>query len=84
MAEEAAAPAVIIPVKLVADGSDYDGTYFVGDSVRDGKLLVGNQPDIDVFFVLISGYLVRPTSHLPYDVLLMLRSYPRNGVAWLC
>jgi hypothetical protein len=58
MAEEAAAPAVISPVKLVVDGGDYDGTFFVGDSIRDGKLLAGTHRDIDVFFVLVSGYLV--------------------------
>lgn len=58
MADEATAPAVISPVKLVA-GGDYDGTFFVGDSVSDGKLLTGSHPDVDVFFVLVSGYLVR-------------------------
>jgi hypothetical protein len=63
MAEEAADPAVVSPVKLVTDGGDYDGMFFVGDSVRDGKLLTGNHPDIDVFFVLVSGYLVSLSHH---------------------
>lgn len=45
MAEDAGPAAVVSPVKLVADGSDYEGTFYVGD--------------VDVFFVLVSGYLVR-------------------------
>lgn len=59
MAEDAGPAAVVSPVKLVADGSDYEGTFYVGESIADGKIHVGTHGDVDVFFVLASGYLVR-------------------------
>lgn len=71
MAEDASPPAVVSAVKLVvADGSDYDGTFYVGESVADGKLHVGTHGDVDVFFVLVSGYLV--CLHLTVSFLFIL------------
>lgn len=58
MADDASSP-VATPVYLVSDGSEYDGTFYVGD-FSDGKLLTSEKyGDLDAFFVLISGYLVR-------------------------
>lgn len=54
---------VIEPVTVseVTSG-DYEGTIFVGDSVdgiADGTLITGSGgADLDVMFVLVSGYLV--------------------------
>lgn len=57
---------VIEPVTVseVTSG-DYEGTIFVGstaDDVAGGKLITGSGEDLDVMFVLVSGYLVRISS----------------------
>lgn len=46
-----------IAVSKVTSG-DYEGTIFVGDDSAAGKLITGTGGDMDVMFVLVSGYLV--------------------------
>lgn len=51
---------VIEPVTVseVTSG-DYEGAIFVGEDMADGKLITGTGgADMDVMFVLVSGYLV--------------------------
>lgn len=47
-----------VTVSEVTSG-DYEGTIFVGDDMESGKLITESGGDLDVMFVLVSGYLAR-------------------------